>query len=187
MAKFTMLCLAGGALLLAGCVSQQKYEAVQQKNSDLEQEYQQLNQTMGAEVAAKNIQISRMQNAIKVTVNSELLFPSGGWEMPDAAKTSIAKIAAILAPHQTMKINVNGYTDTTPIGPGLMREGITSNLILSQKRADNVMQYMISKGVNPSLISAQGLGEADPVVSNDTPEGQAQNRRVELTLAGSGN
>jgi chemotaxis protein MotB len=186
MAKFTMLCVAGAALLLAGCVSQQKYEAVQQKNSDLEQEYQQLNQTMGAEVAAKNIQISRMQNAIKVTVNSELLFPSGGWEMPAAAKTSIAKIAAILAPHQTMKINVNGYTDTTPIGPGLMREGITTNLILSQKRADNVMQYMISQGVNPGLVSAHGFGEADPVAPNDSPAGRAQNRRVELTVAGPG-
>jgi chemotaxis protein MotB len=186
MARFLMLCAAGGALLLAGCVSQQKYEAVQQKNSDLEQEYQQLNQTMGAEVAAKNIQISRMQNAIKVTVNSELLFPSGGWEMPDAAKVSIAKIAAILAPHQTTKINVNGYTDTTPIGPGLMREGITSNLVLSQKRADNVVQYMISQGVNPALVSAHGFGDADPVASNDTPAGKAQNRRVELTVAGPG-
>jgi chemotaxis protein MotB len=127
-----------------------------------------------------------MQNAIKVTVNSELLFPSGGWEMPAAAKTSIAKIAAILAPHQTMKINVNGYTDTTPIGPGLMREGITSNLILSQKRADNVMQYMISQGVNPGLVSAHGFGEADPVAPNDSPAGRAQNRRVELTVAGPG-
>jgi chemotaxis protein MotB len=186
MAKYTMLWVAGAALLLAGCVSQQKYDVVQQKNSDLEQEYQQLNQTMGAEVAAKNIQISRMQNAIKVTVNSELLFPSGGWEMPDAAKASIAKIAAILAPHQTMKINVNGYTDTTPIGPGLIREGITTNLILSQKRADNVMQYMISQGVNPGLVSAHGFGEADPVAPNDSPAGRAQNRRVELTVAGPG-
>jgi chemotaxis protein MotB len=186
MAKYTMLWAAGAALLLAGCVSQQKYAAVQQQNSDLEQEYQQLNQTMSAEVAAKNMQISRMQDAIKVTVNSELLFPSGGWEMPDAAKVSIAKIAAILAPHQTMKINVNGYTDTTPIGPGLMREGITSNLILSQKRADNVTQYMISQGVNPSLVSAHGFGDADPVASNDSPAGKAQNRRVELTVAGPG-
>ena len=183
MAKFPILCVAGAVLLLAGCVSQQKYEAVQQKNSDLEQEYQQLNQTMSAEVAAKNIQISRMQDAIKVTVNSELLFPSGGWEMPDPAKASIAKIAVILAPHQTMKINVNGYTDTTPIGPGLMKLGITSNLILSQKRADDVTQYMISQGVNGALVSAHGFGETDPVASNDSPEGRAQNRRVELTLA----
>ena len=73
-----------------------------------------------------------------------------------------------------------------PIGPGLMRQGITSNLELSQKRADTVMQFMIAQGVNPSLVSAHGFGEQDPVASNDTPQGRAQNRRVELTLAGSG-
>ena len=174
------------ALVVGGCVSQQKYDESQQKNTQLEQEYQQLNQTMGAEIAAKNMQISRMQDAIKVSVNDDLLFPSGGWEMSAAAKSTIAKIAAILAPHQTTKINVNGYTDTTPIGPGLMKQGVTSNLILSQKRADNVMQYMISQGVNPSLVSAQGFGEANPVASNDTPAGKAQNRRVELTIATSG-
>ncbi len=181
--KFPILCMAGAALLLASCVSQQKYDESQQKNTDLEQEYQQLNQSMTAEVGAKNMQISRMQDAIKVSVNSELLFPSGGWEMSAAAKASIAKIAVILAPHQKTKINVNGYTDSTPIGPGLMRQGVTTNLILSQKRADNVMQYMISQGVNPALVAAQGFGEADPVAPNDTPAGRAQNRRVELTIA----
>src|SRR5208337_507725 len=73
-----------------------------------------------------------------------------------------------------------------PIGPGLKRQGVTTNLVLSQKRADNVMQFMISQGVNPSLMSSQGFGDADPVASNDTADGQAQNRRVELTLSGSG-
>jgi chemotaxis protein MotB len=164
-------------------VSQQKYDASQQKNSELQTDYDQLNQAMSAEVGAKNVQISRLQNAIKVSVNSELLFPSGGWEMPAQAKETIAKMAAILAPHQTTKINVNGYTDTTPIGPGLMKEGVTSNLILSQKRADSVSQYMIAQGVNPALITSRGFGDADPVASNDTPAGKAQNRRVELTLA----
>ncbi|HSE86408.1 MAG TPA: OmpA family protein, partial [Candidatus Binatia bacterium] len=167
-------------LLLAGCVSQKKYDT-------LDTQYQQLNQTMSAEVAANQMQITRLQNAIKVTVNSELLFPSGGWQMSGEAQQTIARIIPILAPNQKSKINVNGYTDNVPIGPGLMREGITSNLVLSQKRADNVMQFMISRGVNPSLVSAQGFGEKDPVASNDTPEGQAKNRRVELTVAGSGN
>ena len=186
MTKLPMLCAAGVALLMAGCVSQQKYDASQQKNAELEQQYQQLNQAMGAEVASKDMKITRMQDAIKVSVNSELLFPSGGWEMTDAAKTSIAKIAAILAPHQTATIHVNGYTDSTPIGPGLKKEGVTTNLILSQKRADNVMQYMISQGVKSNLVSAHGFGEADPVASNDTPQGKAQNRRVELTVASPG-
>src|SRR3974377_546419 len=183
MAKCPMLCVAGAALLLTGCVSQQKYEESQQKNAELEQQYQQLNQTMSAEVAAKNMQISRMQDVIKVSVHDDLVFPSGGWEMPAAAKVSIAKIAAILAPHQTSKINVNGYTDTTPIGAGLIKQGITSNLILSQKRADTVMQYMISQGVKSGLVSAHGFGESNPIASNDTPAGKAQNRRVELTIA----
>ena len=183
MVRYRILYAAVAALLLAGCVSQQKYDASQQKNSELQTEYDQLNQAMSAEVGAKNVQISRLQNAIKVSVNSELLFPSGGWEMPAQAKETIAKMAAILAPHQTTKINVNGYTDTTPIGPGLMKEGVTSNLILSQKRADSVSQYMIAQGVNPALITSRGFGDADPVASNATAAGKAQNRRVELTLA----
>ena len=167
-------------LVLAGCVSQQKYDA-------LDAEYQQLNQTMSAEVAANQMRITRLQNAIKVTINSELLFPSGEWQMPVEAQQTISKIVPILAPQQQTKIQVNGYTDNVPIGPGLMSQGITSNLVLSQKRADNVMQFMISQGVNPNLVSARGFGDADPVASNDTPAGRAQNRRVELTLAGPGN
>jgi len=173
-----MTCTA--ILLLAGCVSQQKYDA-------LDAQYQQLNQTMSAEVAANQMHITRMRDAIKVSINDELLFPSGGWQMPVAAQQTISKIVPILAPKQQAKILVNGYTDNVPIGPGLKSQGITSNQELSQKRAETVMQFMISQGVNPSLVSAQGLGEKDPVASNDTPEGRAQNRRVELTLAGSGN
>jgi len=166
-------------LVLAGCVTQQKYDA-------LEARYRQLNQTMSTEIAANQMQITRLQNAIKVTVNDELLFPSGDWEMSAEAQQTLGKIIPILAPMQQTKVMVNGYTDNVPIGPGLMRQGITNNEVLSQKRADNVMQFMISRGVKPSLLSARGFGEADPVASNDTPEGRAQNRRVELTLAGSG-
>ena len=137
---------------------------------------------MSAEVGAKNMRISRLENAIKISVNSELLFPSGGWEMPGKAKETIGKMAAILGPHHTTKIIVNGYTDNTPISSGLQKQGVSSNLILSQKRAENVTQYMISQGLNPALVSSRGYGDAEPVASNDTPAGRANNRRVELTL-----
>ncbi|MGA2409517.1 MAG: OmpA family protein [Candidatus Binataceae bacterium] len=167
-------------LWLTGCVPQSQYDALQSR-------YDQLNQTMSAEIASNQMQIQRLQGAIKVTVNSELLFPSGGWQMPATARHTIAKMAPILAPMQQTTIMVNGYTDNTPIGPELMREGVTSNLILSQKRADDVRYFMISQGVNPGLVTAQGFGDADPVASNDTAAGRARNRRVELTLAGSGN
>jgi chemotaxis protein MotB len=166
-------------LVLAGCVSQHKYDT-------LDAQYQQLNQTMSAEVASNQMHITRLRDAIKVSINDELLFPSGGWDMPVAAQQTIRKIVPILAPKQQAKLLVNGYTDNVPIGPGLKSQGITSNQELSQKRADTVMQFLIAQGVNPNLVSAQGFGEQDPVASNDTPEGRAQNRRVELTLAGAG-
>jgi chemotaxis protein MotB len=70
------------------------------------------------------------------------------------------------------------------VNPVLQRQGITSNEVLSQKRAEAVMQYLISQGVKPDMISARGFGEADPVAPNDTAQGRAMNRRVELTLAG---
>ncbi len=174
-------------VMLAGCVSQQTYEAQVQKTDALQQKYDQLNQQMSSEIAAKELHVERLQNALRVTINDQLLFPSGDWQMPADAQQSISKIAKILAPMQQTRINVNGYTDNVPIGPGLMRQGVTSNLILSQKRAENVAQYMISQGVSPALVSTQGFGDADPVASNDTAEGRAQNRRVEIVLAGSGN
>src|SRR5262245_28692677 len=91
-------------LVLAGCVSQQKYDT-------LDAQYQQLNQTMSAEVAANQMQITRLQNAIKVSINNELLFPSGDWQMPVEAQRTLSKIVPILAPKQQAQLKVNGYTD----------------------------------------------------------------------------
>lgn len=81
----------------------------------------------------------------------------------------IAKLASQLAPTQQTLLLVNGYTHNAPIGPGLKQEGIRSNL--SQKRAESVMQYLITQGVKPDLVSAHGYGEADPVASNDMAQG----------------
>ena len=109
---------------LIGCVSQQKYDALQAR-------YDELNQTMSSEINSKQMHVERLQNAIRVTVNDQLLFPSGDWQMPPTAQQTIAKMVPILAPMQQTKIMVNGYTDNVPIGAGLKRQGITSNLILS--------------------------------------------------------
>ena len=163
------------AAILTGCVSKSDYDALQAQNQQLQQQ-----------VAAQSAQISRLRGAIKYTINSDLLFPSGDWQMSPEGQQIIAKMAVKLAPSQQNKIVVDGYTDNTPIGLELRRQGITSNQELSQKRADNVMQYIVSQGVNQDLISAKGWGDADPVASNATAQGRAQNRRVELTLAGPG-
>ena len=65
---------------------------------------------------------------------------------------------------------VNGYTDNAPVGRELQRKGITSNEILSQKRAENVMEYLISQGMQPGLVSAVGHGDADPIAPNNTAQ-----------------
>ena len=105
------------ALTLTGCVSQSKYEALQAQNQQ------------------QAAQISRLQGAIKYTVNSDLLFPSGGWQMSAQGQQIIARMASQLAPSQQNKIVVNGYTDNVPVSPALQRQGITSNQVLSEKRA----------------------------------------------------
>jgi chemotaxis protein MotB len=168
-------------ILLSACVSQSKYDELQAQY----QRVQQQNATLSNQVAADKAQICRLQGAIRYTVNSDLLFRPGGWEMSDRGKQIIAGFAAKLAPTQQNKLLVSGYTDNAPIGPALQRQGITSNEILSQKRAENVMQYLVSQGVKPDLVSAQGFGDSNPVASNDTAQGRAQIRRVELSLAGS--
>ena len=170
------------AFLLAACVSQRTYDELQAQY----QQVQQQNAALSAQVAADKAQICRLAGAIKYTVNSDLLFPSGGWQMSDRGKQIIAGMAAKLAPTQQNKILVSGYTDNRPVRPALERQGITSNQDLSQKRAEDVMQFLISQGVKPELISAQGFGDANPVASNDTPQGRAQNRRVELSVPASG-
>lgn len=161
-------------LALAACssgMSQSDHNAVQAENQQLKQQ-----------VAGQQVQIDRLRGAIEYTVESDLLFPSGGYQISPGGQQLISKYAQKLAPTQEEKIMVTGYTDNANIGPALARQGIRSNQILSEKRADSVMQYMISQGVKPELVAAQGKGEADPVASNDTPTGRAQNCRVDLTL-----
>jgi chemotaxis protein MotB len=161
--------------MLTGCVVwQSDYDKLQSQNQQLQQQ-----------LAASQQQNSRLQGAIKYTVNSDLLFAPGSWDMRPQGQQVIANLAKKLAPTQQNHLMVSGYTDNAPIGEALRREGVASNQELSKKRADAVMQYLISQGVKPDLLSAQGFGDASPVASNNTAQGRAQNRRVELSLVGS--
>ena len=85
------------AFILSACVLAQQYEA-------LENDYNQLNQRLSAKISAQQVHISRLQGAIKVAVNSDLLFPSGSWQMPRQAAQLIAKMTPILAPFQQTTI-----------------------------------------------------------------------------------
>ncbi len=74
----------------------------------------------------------------------------------------------------TMKIEIQGHTDS--IGSN------EYNQPLSEKRAESTRDYFVSKGIEEERVSMRGLGELEPIVSNDTPEGRAQNRRIEIKI-----
>ena len=191
-----LLCCLASALLV-GCVSKCTYHDLENKYTTLQGQYTSLQQSSAAqaahhaaelaalkqELAADKGHVGRLQDALGYTVNSDLLFPSGSWEMSKQGQEIIAKLAPRLVPFQRSKLLVNGYTDNAPVGRALQRKGVTSNAVLSQKRAEAVMQYLITQGVKPDMIAARGLGEADPLASNATAQGRAQNRRVEVTVA----
>ena len=162
---------ASCALALAGCASGNQLSA-------------DANQLQTA-LAAYPVVVSQQGNMVTVTSSADAMFPSGGWQIPPSAPV-LNNMLGVLTSLQHTKIIVNGYTDNAPVGPQLRRMGVTDNLDLSSKRAASVVNYLISKGVNPNLISAQGFGDTHPVAPNDTPEGRAKNRRVSITLIGDG-
>ena len=90
---------------------------------------------------------------------------------PESAVT-LDKVAASLKEFPDVKIQVAGHTDSSGSN--------AHNLKLSEARATSVMNYLISHGVPPSMLSAKGYGESEPVADNKTKEGKAQNRRVGL-------
>jgi chemotaxis protein MotB len=182
--KIKMSVVLCAALLAAGCVSQQKYDTeVKQVGTLTDQNatYAKLNEQLSAEVKSNQVQIQQLQNQLKVTVLNELLFPEGGWTLHAKGEESLAKIAPTLAALKGQQVVVEGFTDNVPIGPAL-RERFPSNWELSTARATDVLRYLAAKGVPSNMLSAQGFGDSRPVASNDTAEGRAKNRRVEIVI-----
>jgi len=165
-------------LLLSACVSQGAYNDLKTQNEQLQSQNQQLQQ----QLTDAQTKIGQLRGAIKYTVESDTLFASGSWKISPQGKSILAKIAYKLAPTQTQTLVITGYTDNTPIGTGLQRQGITTNQQLSEKRAEAVKDFLVSNGGNPNLITTQGGGETNPVAPNDTASGRALNRRVEFSL-----
>ena len=186
--------LTAGVLLLSafaltGCmVPKSDLEDAQAQNAQLQTQNQQLqtqNQQLTTQLADEHAQTCRLIGAIKYTVNSDLLFPSGSYKMSAAGQTILGRMASQLAEFQEHHLVVDGYTDNQAVGAQLRRQGIDSNEALSQKRADAVMEYLVSQGVKQDMVSAKGYGDTNPVASNDTAQGRAMNRRVEIHLADS--
>lgn len=120
--------------------------------------------------------------ATLLTVAGDLAFPTAGFSLSREGRADLDRIVPSLRDLQNGKVVVYGYTDNVPVGPELAQQGITDNLDLSSKRANAVVRYLQSRGVNPNIMSAKGRGETHPIASNDTPQGRARNRRIEVVV-----
>jgi chemotaxis protein MotB len=162
-------------LMLGACVSQSAYE---KQGAELQQ--------ARAQAATEQSQIAKMQQEQKWVVAGDMLFPEGGYQLSANGKQALNQYVPKLQNLQNAKVVVYGYTDNLQVRPALQRAGIANNIDLSSRRADNVVAYLESQGVNPNVISAKGFGDTHPVASNDTSQGRAQNRRIEIVLEGPG-
>ena len=117
-----------------------------------------------------------------LTMASDQTFPPGGFALKKAAKAKLDKLVPALQAQPGAKIVVYGYTDNKPVGKELKKKGIVDNLDLSSKRANEVVRYLIARGINPNIISAKGRGDTHPVAANTTLKGRAQNRRIEVVI-----
>ena len=122
----------------------------------------------------------------KWVVAGDMLFPEGGYQLTPSGQAALSQYVPRLQNLQNAKVVVYGYTDNLPVGPALRQAGITNNIDLSSKRADTVVAYFRAQGVNPNILSAKGFGDTHAVAPNDTPQGRAQNRRIEIVLEGPG-
>jgi outer membrane protein OmpA-like peptidoglycan-associated protein len=122
----------------------------------------------GADVerVGEGIHLTLNENAVRFDLNKATLTAQ--------AKANLDKLVPVFNSYADTNIEIFGYTDSTGKAD--------YNLTLSQKRAESVKTYLISKGLVASRFKTSGYGIADPIASNDTKEGQSQNRRVEFAI-----
>jgi outer membrane protein OmpA-like peptidoglycan-associated protein len=107
---------------------------------------------------------------------SDVLFRSGSVDLLPAARERLAKVSGIVLAYPSLHVSIEGHTDS--VGSD------EYNQDLSERRAQSVRDYFVRGGIPASTVDARGFGKAEPVASNETPEGRQQNRRVELVLSG---
>jgi len=118
--------------------------------------------------------VERIDEGIKVEFNEKILFAFSKSDLSDSAKMNLNKLATALTNYPNTNIEIQGHTDS--------RGTEEYNMGLSLRRANAVRDYLVSKGIDGSRMTVKGYGESAPAYTNDTPEGMAQNRRVEFLI-----
>ncbi|WP_348810546.1 OmpA family protein [Flavobacterium maritimum] len=137
--------------------------------SNMDKQAREIDQALpGADVerVGEGIHLVLKEDAVRFDTNKATLTAQ--------AKTNLDKLIPVFNEYAETNIEIFGYTDSTGKPE--------YNLTLSQRRAESVKDYLVSKGLKVSRFKTSGLGIADPIATNDTPEGRSQNRRVEFAI-----
>ncbi len=170
--------LVGGALgagtgaLVGNHMDQQKKELEKELASIREQANKR-----DTTIIIQTVKDSNNLDAIRLVMGNGVLFKTGSAALSPAAEATLSKVAYNLKQFPETDVTVIGYTDNTGTEE--------LNQRLSVQRANSVVSYLEKLGIPASRLTAIGKGEADPIVSNATPEGRAQNRRVEIYITAS--
>ena len=118
--------------------------------------------------------VKQEPRGVVITLPGGVLFASGKDALLPTAQDKLGQVAEALKNQGEHKIVVEGHTDS--------QGSESSNQALSERRAQAVVSYLVSRGVSAEQIRAQGLGMSRPIADNKTPEGRANNRRVEIVI-----
>lgn len=157
----------------------QTQRALQQNNEQLARQQQELARVRQAAIDAQQ-QLQRSESLREdagrmiISLSGSVMFQSGGSELSASARQRLDTVATALATYADRDLRVEGHTDS--------QGNDEANRVLSQRRADVVRGYLVTRGVPEARIRAEGRGEAEPVAPNDTADGRAANRRVEIVV-----
>ncbi len=143
--------------------------------------YQDMVEKMKKEISEGQVTISELKGKLTVNMVDAVLFDTGKAEVKQGGLEVLKKVISILKGETEKAIRIEGHTDDVPIS-GTLAKRFPTNWELSAARAINVTRFLQEQGIDPDVLSAVAYGEYKPISDNETPEGRAMNRRIEIIL-----
>lgn len=154
----------------------------EQELAKLKSTYDELVSGLKEEIEAGEIQIRRMKDRLSVNLVEKILFDSGSAALKPSGIEVLRKVGIELGKIEGKRIQIEGHTDNVPIG-GRLRERFSTNWELSAMRSLSVVHFLQDEvGLDPVKLSGAGYGEYQPAAENESVEGKAANRRIEIVL-----
>ncbi len=134
------------------------------------------------EVESKYVRITENERGLIITLASDFFFDPGSARMKEEMRPVLDKIASVLKSFDNF-VRIEGHTDNSPITKTQIKEGFRTNWDLSSARSLSVLHYLTEEeNINPKQLSSVAFGEFRPLDDNNSPEGRAYNRRVDIVI-----